>query len=363
VPRWIYPLLILVPATVAVRFFNLPEIVVFATSALALLPVAGLIGAATESLAHHFGPRLGGLLNATFGNAAELIITLFAIHEGLITLVKASITGSIIGNSLLVLGVALTAGGIRHGKVRFDSQETGLNAALMILAVAGLYLPAVFAATVGSEFLIEELSILVAAVLIVMYLAYLVQTVWLGPRNGAGSGATAGTANEASGEAGSGGPVWSVRTGALVLAGATVAAAVCSEVLVGSVQPVAREFGLSEFFVGVVIVAFIGNAAEHFSAVQMAWNKRLDATLAITAGSSTQIALFVAPILVFASLLVGHPMNLIFTPLELAILGLGTAFFAYISIDGESNWLEGVQLLGIYLIAALAFGLLPAEGR
>lgn len=348
-PRWLYPCLALSPAALLARLLNVPDVLVFALAAASLIPLAGLIGKATEELAHHLGPRAGGLLNATFGNAAELIITAFAIHRGLLALAKASITGSIIGNTLLVLGAALLAGGGRHGLQKYDSRAASLNAAMMILAVAGLYLPATFAASVQNHVIIEELSLLVAGVLLITYLAYLVYTVLQGhPRS---RGAPAAPAAEP--------PAWSTALALAVLAAATVGAAVSSEVLVGAVEPVTAQLGWSEFFVGVIVVALVGNAAEHFSAIQMAWQDRLDVTLAIAAGSSTQIVLFVAPVLVFLSVLVGHPMDLIFTPLELTILGLAAAIFAYICLDGESNWLEGVQLLSLYLIAAFAFFFLP----
>jgi len=378
--RWFYGLIVLSPVAFIARTVALPDLLVFLLAAVSLIPLAGLIGRATEELAHHLGPRAGGLLNATFGNAAELIITLFAIHRGLLTLVKASITGAIIGNTLFILGMSLLVGGLRYKKQRFDAQDTSLNAAMMILAIAGLYLPATFAFTVRDPAIVENLSLLVAGVLLVTYGAYLAYVVLQGgpaavpvaptgdpPSPAGGEGRVRGSDLAAEvpphadprpeGE----GTRWSTRRSLAVLGGATVGAAVSSEVLVSAVEPVSGQFGLSEFFVGAVVVALVGNAAEHFSAVQMAWRNRLDVSLAITAGSSTQIALFVAPLLVFASILLGHPMDLIFVPLELAILGVATALFAYISVDGESNWLEGVQLLAIYLIAGFAFFLVPIQ--
>ncbi|MCC6179611.1 MAG: calcium/proton exchanger [Chloroflexi bacterium] len=349
---------ILVPAALAVWFLSLPDWLVFSVSAAALVPVAGLMGQATEHLAHHLGARAGGLLNATFGNASELIITSFAIQRGLLTLAKASITGSIIGNTLLVLGMSLVAGGLRHGRQHYEGRDASLTAAMMILAVAGLYLPATFAHSLPVPGIIEELSLLMAGVLLLTYFAYLTYTVFLSQPRLAGSGKCqhAGTEQPASSEDSDEG--WGVWKALGVLAAATVGAAIASELLVGTVEPVSREYGLTEFFIGVIIVPIIGNAAEHFTALKMAWNNRLDVTLAIAAGSSTQIALFVGPALVFFSLVLGHPLNLIFTPLELVILGLTTAIFAYICLDGESNWLEGVQLLAIYLMAGMAFFLL-----
>ncbi|MGE3269033.1 MAG: calcium/proton exchanger [Chloroflexota bacterium] len=381
---WMIAAAALVAATIAADLLSLTDLIVFALAAASLVPVAGLIGQATEKLAHHLGPRAGGLLNATFGNAAELIITGLAVHQGLLTLVKASLTGSVIGNTLLILGMSLVAGGARHGVQRYDDRETSVNAAMMILAVAGLYLPATFAASVQDPRTIEELSLLMAGVLLVTYIAYLGYTVVQGQpaarpkskqRKGkqpgvAGTGAEkpsdSNAANHEESSAGDDesnegedGGDWGIWRAVIVLAIATAGAAVSSELLVRTVEPVSRDYGISEFFVGVIIVPIVGNAAEHFSALQMAWNNRLDVTLAIAAGSSTQIALFVAPALVFASLLLGHPMSLIFRPLELVILGLATAIFAFISLDGESNWLEGVQLLAIYVMAGMAFFFLP----
>ncbi|HEX5501227.1 MAG TPA: hypothetical protein VFW96_01310 [Thermomicrobiales bacterium] len=390
-PRWLYAVILCVPAAIVARFLGLPELLIFGLAALGLIPIAALIGKSTEELAHHFGPRAGGLLNATFGNAAELIITAFAIARGLTVLTKAAITGSIIGNALLALGLALLAGGLRHGHQRFDRRQASLNAAMMILAVGGLYLPATFAASVTAQPVIERLSILIAAVLLVIYLAYLVYTVVQGEpsapanvaleaaphsqhperatgRRGGEQGedkggdkggdkrdtAGKGTAADKAGAAG-----WSVWQGLAALCGATVGAAVAGEVLVDTVEAVTTQLGWSEFFVGVIIVAVVGNAGELFGAIRMAWHNRLNVSLAIGAGSSMQVALLVAPVLVFFSLIVGHPLDLVFQPVELVIIGLATAIFAYISIDGRSNWLEGAQLLALYLMAAVVFFFLP----
>src|SRR6266511_1106598 len=245
-PRVLYVLLLFLPIAVLARLLSLPDTVVFVASAAALIPLAGLIGAATESLAFHIGPRFGGLLNATFGNAAELIITVFAVQRGLLTLVKASITGSIIGNTLFVLGAALLVGGIRHGRLDFNVRHAGMSAAMMILAIAGLYLPAVFAVSVHEQGIVQQLSQFVAVILLLIYLAYLGYTLLRvdepddePPRPGEPGGAI-----EAA-------EVWSKRRSLLVLGAATVGAAVSSELLVGTVEPVTRELGLSEFFVGV----------------------------------------------------------------------------------------------------------------
>lgn len=351
--RWQMVLLTLAPIAFAARLLGLPPTVVFALSALSLIPLAGLIGHATEELAHHVGPRFGGLLNATFGNAAELIITTIAVQRGLLTLVKASITGSIIGNTLLILGLALFCGGLRHNRQRFDAREASLNSGMMILAVAALYLPATFARGADVAASVEQLSLLVAGVMLLTYVAYLVYSVFY-----------AGAADpEVVASAAHSTPNWSKSRALWVLAASTAGTAVVSEMLVGAVEPVTLQLGWSEFFVGLIIVPLVGNAAEHVSAIAFAWRNRLDVSFAIAAGSSTQVALLVAPVLVFLSLLLGHPMDLVFLPLELVILGLSTAIFAYISLDGESNWLEGFQLLGLYVIAALVTFFVPSIGH
>ena len=364
-PRWLYGLLLFALVAVAGRLLGAPPAFVFAAACLGLVPLAGLIGHATGQVALYLGAQYGGLLNATFGNAAELIITLIALRQGLFTLVKASITGSIVGNTLLVLGLALLAGGLRHGLLRFNLRLAGLNAALMILAVAGLLLPALFATLVPDSARIEELSILVAVVLLLSYFAYLVFVLrGTGPflRNG---GASTGAATlwfaaaEGEDQTASESPEWSLRRGLLTLAGATVGTAIVSEALVGTVEPVTQQFGWTELFVGVILIPIVGNAAENWAAVRAAWRNQLDLTLGITAGSSTQIPLFVTPVLIFTSLAMGKPMNLVFEPLELMVLALSTAIFAYVSLDGESHWLEGVLLLALYVMTAAVFVLDP----
>jgi Ca2+:H+ antiporter len=343
-PRWLYAMLVFAPLAVAGRLAGAPPLLVFGLACLGLIPLAGLIGHATGQIAAHTGPAYGGLLNATFGNAAELIITLLALREGLFTLVKASITGSIVGNTLLVLGLALLVGGARHGQLTFSVRLASLNSALMILAVAGLALPALFATFVRDVNRIEALSVIVAVILFLSYAAYLL---FLLRGNAVQSPEEAEDTH------------WSIRRGLLALAGATVGTAVVSEALVGAVTPVTQQLGWTELFVGVILIPIVGNAAENWAAVRAAWRNKVDLTLGITAGSSTQIPLFVVPVLIVASLLVGTPMTLVFEPLELMVLALSTAIFAYIALDGESHWLEGVLLLALYLMTAAVFFLDP----
>ncbi len=319
-----------------------PDLAVAGLAGLGLIPTAALIGRATEELTHYVGPRLGGLLNATFGNAAELIIALAALREGLITLVKASITGSIIGNSLLILGLSLLAGGARTRTLSFDPREAGRHAALMLLAVAALLFPAVFHFTSPGASL-EPLSDLLALILLAAYAAYLAFIL------------TEGLPQPSHVQ----GDRWPLGLSIVGLALSTGLTVLFSELLVARIEGVIHQLGLSELFVGVMLVPLFGNVAEHFSAVQFAYRGKLDTTLAIAAGSSTQIALFVAPLLVLAGLALGHPLTFLFHPLEIAVLVGSAAIFAFICLDGESNWLEGVMLLGLYTMAGAAFFLSP----
>lgn len=353
-------LLILVPVAIAAELLHWSPLVVLALSAAAMIPLAGLLGEATEELAIHTGPRIGGLLNATLGNAAELIITIVALQRGLVDLVKASITGSILGNLLLILGAALLLGGLKHGTQRFDRRVTGLAAAQMTLAVIALAIPTLFAIALpkGDELRLSEE---VAIVMMVLYGLYLLYT--LSPRrtaDGARDKPTddghVATGVEIDESAEHHTAKWSVRTAVAVLAVATLGIVILSEFLVGAVEVVVTEFGLSEVFLGIILIPFVGNVAEHLVAVTAAYKNKMELSLAISLGSSLQIALFVAPLLVFISLFVGPtPMNLVFSSFELVVLFAATLIATIVSLDGESNWLEGAQLLAVYLIIAFGF--------
>ena len=344
-PRWVYALTVFGALAVVGQFVGAPPVAVFALACLGLIPLAGLIGHATGQLASRLGPHWGGLLNATFGNAPELIITILALHDGLFTLVKASITGSIIGNTLLVLGLSLLVGGLRNGLLRFNLRLAGLSSAVMILAVSALLLPATFGFLVADERRLEDLSVMVAIILLLAYAAYLLFLLRT-PRE-------TGPASEPEPNQ------WSIGRGVAALAAATVATAIVSDVLVNAVTPVTEQLGWTELFLGVIVIPIVGNAAENWSAVRAAWRNHVDLTLGITSGSSTQIPLFVMPVLILVSVAIGNPMTLLFNPLELLVLALGTAISAYIALDGESNWLEGVLLLALYLMTATAFFLDP----
>lgn len=322
--------------------------VLFILSAAAILGLAWVVGLSTERLGSLTGPQVGGILNATFGNIAELIIAFFALQAGLIEVVKASLTGSIIGNLLLVMGLSALVGGLRHGSQQFSPKIAASNAALLVLAVIGLFVPAVFALTTNdrSEGSIIEESVLVAIVLIIGYVLSLVYQF-------AHPAATTGT--EGDGGDVEGGPPWSARVAIFVLLGAAALLAVLSEILVSSITPFIETFGLSFFFVGVVIIPTIGNLAEHLVSVQLAAKDKMEFALAVTFGSSLQVALFVAPVLVLLGLVVGQPMDLVFTPLEIAAVAAAVAISSLIAIDGETNWLEGALLVLVYAILAVSF--------
>lgn len=324
------------------------DVAIFATSALAIIPLAGLIGQATEEIAARTGPQIGGLLNATLGNAAELIITIFALREGLVELVRASIIGSMLGNVLLVMGLAILLGGLKNGLQTFDRRAASMNATLLILAFMALAIPSLFDATFvenqefASELLLSEG---IAAILIALYVANIVYSLF--------------AHDTAALDAHHHAPTWSTGFAGIVLAGATLGIVFMSEFLVGTVEPVVEELGWSELFVGVIIVPIIGNVAEHLVAVQVAIKNRMELSMTIALGSSLQIALFVAPVLVFISLLFDNKLILAFSLPEVIALAAANYVAALVAQDGESNWYEGLMLLSVYVIIALAFFLLP----
>lgn len=342
-------LLVGLPIAVAARLLHWPDAISFAGAALALLPLARWIGVGTEHAAVKVGSSLGGLLNATFGNAAELIITIFALRRGLVDLVKASLTGSIIGNTLLILGVSALVGGRKHGAQKFAVKPAGRHAAMMILAVSAMALPAVFATVEKDTWVREEVSIGVAILLLLTYAAYISYSYF-----SKGGRAEEGVEQSHAPE----GKAWSLRKSLGVLTAAVVGTAIASELLVHSIEHVSVSLGLSQFFIGLIVVPFVGNVAEHYSAIEFAAKNKMELALSVAANSSTQIAVFVAPVLVLISLFF-RPMDLVFQPIEIVALFASSAIFAYISIDGETNWLEGVQLLALYLITAVAFFFLP----
>lgn len=360
--KLLYSLLVFGIVAIVAELLGWSPLLVFAASGLAVVPLAGLIGTATEALAAHTSPRLGGLLNATLGNAAELIITVFAIREGalnpamrdqLLELVRASLTGSILGNILLVLGMSILIGGLKHGVQRFSRSHAGLNSTMLMLAVAALVIPSVFSHTIDlvNHAAVEYLSLGVAGVMIGTYVLALIFQ-WRSP-------AAHTYEDDAHAIAELEAPRWSVVKAVIVLALTTAAIAWMSELLVGSVEHVVTQIGISEFFLGIIIIPIIGNVAEHLVAVQVAYKNKMELSLAISVGSSLQIALFVAPLLVFISLAMGNPLTLVFNQFELVALMAAVLIGGLVSLDGESNWLEGAMLLAIYAVIGLAFFWLP----
>ena len=318
----------------------------FVVSAGSILGLAWVVGLSTERLGSIAGPQAGGILNATFGNIAELIIGFFALQAGLIEVVKASLTGSIIGNLLLVMGLSALIGGMKNGSQHFSTKIAGSNAVLLVLALIGLFVPAIFAFTTHDQTpgSITQESVLVAIILIVGYVLSLIYQFTHPVALGEG-----GEADD------QGGPAWSGRTAIVVLLGAAALLAVLSEILVSSITPFIATFNLSFFFVGVVIIPTIGNLAEHLVSVQLAAKDRMEFALAVTFGSSLQIALFVAPALVLLGAFLGKDMNLVFTPLEIAAVAAAVGISSLIAIDGETNWLEGALLTLVYAILAISF--------
>jgi Ca2+:H+ antiporter len=344
-------LLVFIPIALALDWYDANPILVFVASALAIIPLAGLMGRATEQLANYVGQTVGGLLNASLGNAPELIIAIFALKEGLHDVVKASITGSILGNTLFTLGLAMFLGGLRHSRQKFNTTAAGMSASLLVLAAIALIVPALFKFTsVRQE---HELSLEIAFVLFAIYILSLVFT--LKTHRTLFVDDTAEVVEEEAEE----GPPWS-RTRAIgTLAAVTLGVAVVSETLVGSIEPAAKSLGLTPIFAGVIVLALVGNAAELSNAISFARKDKMDLTFGIAVGASLQVALFVAPILVFVSYFIGKPLDLLFTPFEVAAVTIAVLIVSSVTTDGESHWIEGAMLIGVYLILAYAFYFLP----
>lgn len=338
--------------TVVLRLLGANETLTFALAALSILGLAYVLGHATEQLGAAAGPRIGGIMNATVGNIGEIIIAAFLILDGKIEVVHASITGSIVGNLLLVVGASLLVGGLRNGVQRYDAQLTSMNAASLILATIGLIVPATFAFLMGAGettapgdpefFSVESLTVGVAAVLLLTYAA---QT-WFFLRSPDSPAALQPAEEE---------PAWSPRRSVAVLLAAAAALTVTSEILVKTLEPTVQALGVSEFFIGIILIPLIGNLAEHVVGITLAWKNRMDFSLVTSIGSATQIALFAAPVLVLFGLAVGSPVTLVFSPLEVVAVAVAVFIVAYLALDGRSNWVEGLQLMSVYLILAIAF--------
>jgi len=350
---WLDALLVFVPVTVGLALLHADPLVVFLCSGLSIIPLAGLLGRATEHLSSHVGAGIGGLLNASLGNAAELIIALAALRNGLHDVVKASLTGSILGNILLVLGAAMIAGGIKYERQKFNQTAAGMGASLLLLAAVGLIIPALFHLTAADRgaAIERELSFEIAAVLFAIYVLSLIFSLKTHRHVYAGEGHDPTDLGERQ---------WTRAKSIVVLSSVTVLIAIMSEILVEALEPAAQRLGMTQLFVGVILVALVGNAAEHSTAVMVALKNKMDLALGIAVGSSLQIALLIAPILVFASYLIGKPLDLIFTPFEVAAVTISVLIVGFVAMDGESHWMEGVMLVGVYTMLAIAFFFLPA---
>lgn len=342
-----YVLLLGIPVAFFAERLGWGSTVQFLAAAVAIIPLAGYIGEATEELTVHTGPKVGGLLNATLGNAAELIITIVAIREGVLELVIASITGSILGNLLLVLGVSILLGGIRNGQQKFDVGMATSNATMLMLAIVALMVPAIFGAFIDVDHheALQPFSIGVAIVMIVIYALGLYFTFTDRSEENPFTRPSA-HAHEAT---------WSVGKALTVLAIATIGIVFMSELLVKSVEHVVAVLGWSEFFVGIIIVPLVGNVAEHLVAVQVALKDQMNLSTEIALGSSLQIALFVAPLLVIIAAFMGREMAFNFNEFELVALASAAIVAVFAFKDGKTNWLEGAQLLALYLILGVAF--------
>jgi len=356
--RPVHYLAVFIPAAIALELAHASPVLIFAAAALGVIPTAAVMGEATEHIAAKTGPGIGGFMNVTFGNAPELIIAFFALKEGLHEVVKASIVGSIVGNVLLVLGAAMLVGGLKREKQTFNRTAAAAQSAMLLLALTALIMPALFQLIhggglpgVGDERLdfgsdLETLSFGVAIVLMATYAAGLLFS--LKTHRKLFNPYDAETEDHDGG--------WTIRKAVVMLAGAAVLVGVMSEVLVGSISEASHEIGLSEFFVGVFVVAIVGNAAEHWVAVLVAAKDKMDLAVGIAIGSSAQIALFVAPVLVLLSFVVGpEPMALVFNGYELGGLVFAVLIANFLTQDGESNWFEGVQLLALYAVLGIVF--------
>ena len=350
----IYFLLVFAPIAVVLNLVGADHLILFAMAIIGLIPLAKLIGDSTEHLATHYGATLGSLLNVTFGNAAEIIISVVAINAGLIELVKASITGSILGNIMLIFGLSLIAGGVKHKEQIFNRENAGLQSSLIFLAIIGLAIPTILSTTVlkpidlESQLKLQILSDVLAIVLICVYVAGILFTFFTHKHLFVAPGGADEVLEQNHNR-------WSKRKSFLILGASMVGVVAVSEILVGSVEETSKQFGFGELFVGAIIVGIVGNAAEHSSAILLARKGKIDLSIGIAAGSGTQIALFVVPILVMVGIILGQPFTLEFTLYELATLFLAAIIMNLIAHDGKSNWFEGIMLTAVYLIIAIGF--------
>ena len=342
-------MLLFVPISFIGKFLNFSPTIMFILAALSIIPLAGIMGKGTEEISSYTGPKIGGFLNATFGNATELIISFFALKSGLFEVVKSSIAGSIIGNILLVLGASMFIGGLKHKTQNFNINVVETTSSMLLFSLIGLCVPAFFTHTINANLLntrYEGLSLVVAIVMFILYILSLIFSFFTHKDLYA-------TTTEEEGHESK----WSLKKSIAILIIATVIIAIESEFLVGGIEDITSKLGLSEFFVGIILIPIIGNAAEHSTAITMALKNKMDVAIEIALGSSLQIILFVAPVLIFLSLLF-TPMSIIFNPFELVSLIASVIIANKVASDGQSNWLEGAQLMAVYFIIAAGFFIL-----
>ena len=342
-------MLLFVPISFIGKFLNFSPTIMFILAALSIIPLAGIMGEGTEEISSYTGPKIGGFLNATFGNATELIISFFALKSGLFEVVKSSIAGSIIGNILLVLGASMFIGGLKHKTQNFNINVVETTSSMLLFSLIGLCVPAFFTHTINPNLLntrYEGLSLVVAIVMFILYILSLIFSFFTHKDLYA-------TTTEEEGHESK----WSLKKSIMILVIATVIIAIESEFLVGGIEDITSKLGLSEFFVGIILIPIIGNAAEHSTAITMALKNKMDVAIEIALGSSLQIILFVAPVLIFLSLLF-TPMSIIFNPFELVSLIASVIIANKVASDGQSNWLEGAQLMAVYFIIAAGFFIL-----
>jgi Ca2+:H+ antiporter len=351
-------LLLLVPLSLVLAYVvHAAPVLVFLSAGLAIIPLAVWIQRGTEQVAHRAGRSIGGLLNVTFGNAAELILALFVLMAGKSSVVKGQITGSIIGNSLLGLGLAIIVGTWGKKNLKFNRDQAGLLSTLLMLALIGLLLPAIFdfterdlARVANASPLDERLSLMVSIVLVLLYIGNLIYTLVTHDDIFSSQESEAGQ-NEAEQKA-----HWPLWRALLVLTAATIFTAWEAELTSGALEETAKAMGVSDFFLGVIVLALVGNIAEYVSAIYFARRNQMDMVMSISVGATVQVALFVAPLLVLISYIIGHPMDLVFNnPMELVAIASVAIIESAISKDGEVTWFEGVLLVGVYLMMAFAF--------
>lgn len=345
--KFLYPLLVFLPITIIGEIAGFSDTILFICSSLAIVPLAGLMGKSTESISVYCGQKIGGLLNATFGNATELIIAFVAMKEGMFDVVKASLAGSVIGNILLVLGMSMLVGGLKFKTQEFNRHSMNITASMLLFAVLGLAIPAIFTHTMPEESLTTQYEGLSVIIAVLMLLIYAMQFVFSFVTHKSLYEESVPAEEESH-------PQTKLSVSVLVLVASTVCIAILSEIFVGTIEPMAESAGLSTTFVGIILVPIIGNAAEHSSAIFMAYKNKMNAAVEIALGSSLQIILFVMPVLILLSLFF-TPMSIIFTPFELVAVTASVLIANRVDADGESNWLEGLQLVSVYIMIGAAF--------